>query len=184
MTDLKTLVEGYQHKNYKRVQRNELAYQQTTELITHELTRLVAMYNEQFTENQTARLIRDYIDFNIRRHQKYCIEDAIGSHYIQEGVNVAECISEHVMPLGSVRNMLIQGRLTITQALNTPMCLIKKSSDDKLRNSGLVSTSPDPWYFFQRYSVLNSNFSTYNGQAIVSQDTWSLSDHYTFFGIS
>ena len=184
MTDLKTLVEGYQHKNYKRVQRNELAYQQTTEFATQELTRLVAMYNEQFTENQTARLIRDSIDHWIRRYHGYCIEGAIGSHYTQEGVNVAECVFEHVIPASSVRDMLIQGRLTITQALNTPTCLIKKSSDAKLSNSGLVSTSPDPWYFFQRYSVLNSNFSTYNGHAIVSQDTWSLADHYTFFGIN
>mgnify|MGYP006403198619 FL=1 len=184
MSDLKTLVEGYQHKNYKRVHRNELAYQQTNELATQELTRLVAIYKEQFTENQTARLIRDSIDHWIRRVQKYCIQGAIGSHYIEEGVNVAERVFEHVLPEGVVRNMLIQDRLTINQALNTPTCFIKKSSDIKLSKSGLVSTTPNPWYFFQRYFVLNTNFSTYNGQTIESQDTWSLADHYTFFGIS
>lgn len=182
MTDLKVLVEGYQHKNYTRVKRNEVAYRQTTELTTQELTRLVDMYNEQFSEDQTARLIRDSIDHWIRRYHDYCIEGAIGSHYVEEGVNVTECVFEHVIPASAVRNMLLQQRLTIVQALNTPTCLIKKSSDRTLSSSGLVSTNPDPWNFFQRYKVLTSNFSTYNGHTVTG--TWTLSDHYNFFGIN
>lgn len=183
MADLKTLVEGYQNKNYKRVQRNTDSYRQTLAFTISELERLVPMYNEQFAENQTARLIRDSIDHHIRRYHGYAIEGAIGSHYREVGVDDQQSVFEHVIPASSVRDMLIQGRLTINQALNTPTCLIKKTSDDMLRHSGLSSTSPSNWFFFRRYSVLNSTFETYNGQAISDINSMTLEDHFKLFGI-
>jgi hypothetical protein len=79
--------------------------------------------------------------------------------------------------------MLIEGRLTVRQALNTPTCLIKKSSDKILAKSGLVSTSPDNYFFFKRYSGLNSEFITYNGETVDKLDSWSLEDHYRLFNI-
>lgn len=183
MSDLKILVEGYQNKNYKRVQRNPTSYGQTLAFTVSELTRLVAMYQEQFEENQTARLIRDSIDHHIRRYHGYSIEGAIGSHYREIGVDIKECVFEHVIPASSVRDMLIQGRLSIIQALNTPICLIKKASDTTLRESGLSSTSPSNWYFFRRYEVLQSKFETYNGQSITDLHSMTLEDHFKLFGV-
>jgi hypothetical protein len=183
MSDLKLLVEGYQNKNYKRVQRNNDSYSQTLAFTVAELERLVSKYNEQFEENQTARLIRDSIDHHIRRYHGYCIEGAIGSHYREIGVDIKECVFEHVIPASSVRDMLIQGRLSIIQALNTPTCLIKKNSDVTLRESGLSSTSPSNWYFFRRYEVLQSKFETYNGQPITDMHSMTLEDHFKLFGV-
>jgi hypothetical protein len=183
MQQLQTLVEGYRQKTYRRVQRNDLSYQQTWDYISAELEHKVALYREQFEENQTARLIRDSIDHLIRRYHGYCIEGSIGSHYREQGVVHKDCVFEHVIPASSVRDMLIEGRLTVRQALNTPTCLIKKSSDKILSKSGLVSTSPDNYFFFKRYSVLNSEFITYNGETVDNLDSWSLEDHYRLFNI-
>jgi hypothetical protein len=184
MQNLQTLVEGYQQTTYRRVQRNDLAYQQTWDYISSELDRKVKLYREQFEQNQTARLIRDDIDKAIRRYQDYCIEGSIGSHYQEQGVVHNNSIFEHVIPVSSLRDMLIEGRLTVRQALNAPTCLIKKSSDDLLRKSGLVSTSPNNYFFFKRYSVLNSQFVAYNGETVDNLDTWSLEDHYRLFNIT
>lgn len=183
MSNLKTLVEGYQHKNYKRVQRNDESYSQTLAFTVAELERLVSMYNEQFEENQTSRLIRDSIDHHIRRYHGYSIEGAIGSHYREIGVDIKQCVFEHVIPASSVRDMLIQGRLSIVQALNTPTCLIRKASDNILRESGLSSTSPSNWYFFRRYEGLQSKFETYNGQPIADLHNITLEDHFKLFGV-
>lgn len=181
MEQLKLLVEGYRQKNYHRVHRNDESYRQTLELTVQELERLVKMYKEHFAEDQTARLIRDCIDHWIRRYHDYCVRGSIGSHYREVGVVQGESVFEHVIPASSVRDMLIEGRLSITQALNTPTCLVKKSSDDNLRANGLSSTSPNNWNFFKRYSVLGSHFTTYNGKDI--PDQWSLEDHFKLFDI-
>ena len=182
-TEMQALVEGYQKRNYTKVKRDDDAYQETLDLTVSELQRLLDMYRMQFTENQTARLIRDSIDHWIRRYHDYCIQGRIGSHYREVGVDEKDSIFEHVIPASSVRDMLIEGRLTINQALNTPTCLIKKSSDKTLSSNGLVSTSPNNWFFFRRYSVLNSSFETYNGCPIVDINQHSLADHFKMFGI-
>ncbi len=182
-TEMQTLVEGYQKRNYSKVKRGDDAYQETLDLTTSELKRLLDMYSMQFSENQTARLIRDSIDHWIRRYHDYCIQGRIGSHYREVGVDEKDSIFEHVIPASSVRDMLIEGRLSIVQALNTPTCLIKKSSDKVLSASGLGSTSPNNWFFFQRYSVLNSSFETYNGCPVININQHSLADHYQLFGI-
>lgn len=182
MKQLKILVEGYKNKNYQRVRRGDESYRQTYDLTKQELERLVKMYQEHFSEDQTARLLRDSIDHWIRRYHDYCVRGSIGSHYREVGVVQGASVFEHVIPASSVRDMLIEGRLTIDQALNAPTCLIKKDSDDQLRKNGLSSTSPDNWNFFKRYSVLGSHFTTYNGKDI--PDQWSLEDHFKMFNIN
>jgi len=182
MSNLKTLVEGYRKPNRNGgVKRNELAYKQCFDFTSAELSRLVAMYQGTLEEDMTARLIRDSIDHHIRRYHGYAIDGRIGSHYREAGVVKEDSIFEHVIPASSVRDMLIEGRLTINQALNTPTCLIKKSSDKILSDNGLVKSSPDNWKFFRRYSVLNSTFSTFNGQEVTGD--WTLEEHFKFFGI-
>jgi hypothetical protein len=183
MSTLKQLVESFRKRTYKRVQRNEQSYKQTYDFTVGELERLLEMYKACIEENQEARLIRDSMDHHIRRYHGYSIEGNFGGHYRQFGVDEKNCVFEHIIPATNVLAMLIEGRLTVNQALNTPTCLITKADDVILRESGMGSSSPDNWYFFKRYKVLNSKFRTYNGIAIEDLDTFTLEDHFKLFGI-
>lgn len=183
MSKLKELIEGFRKEAYKRVQRNEYSYKQTDDFTTSELERLLDMYLAKIDEDQEARLIRDAMEHHIRRYHDYSIKGKIGAHYRQVGVDESNCIFEHVMPVNTIVAMLIESCLTINQALNTPTCLINKEDDVVLRESGRNASSPCPYNFFRRYSVLNSKFKTYNGQAIANPDTFTLDDHFTLFGI-
>jgi hypothetical protein len=183
MSTLKQLIESFRKRTYKRVQRSEQSYKQTYDFTTGELERLLDMYRACIEENQQARLIRDSMDHHIRRYHDYSIQGNFGGHYRQFGVDEKNCVFEHIIPATNVLAMLIEGRLTINQALNTPTCLITKTDDVILRESGLGSSSPDNWCFFKRYKVLNSNFRTYNGTIIDNLDTFTLEDHFKLFGV-
>ena len=184
MSTLQELVESFKEKGYKRVQRNADAYQLCEDFTTSELERYLDMYrNTVFADDMRARLIRDAIDHHLRRYHKYAIQGNIGSHYREAGVVDSDSTFEHVLPASSVRDMLIGGALTIKQALNAPTCLVKRSSDKILTGNGLVSSSPDNWFFFRRYEVLQSQFNSYNGQAITDMANWTLKDHFDLFGI-
>lgn len=182
MSNLKTLVESFVKHNYRKVQRNTKSYQQTDDITVSEIERLVDMYKTCLEEDQTARLIRDSIDHWLRRYHDYSIRGDIGAHYRQIGIVHGETVFEHVIPANEIRDMLIEGKLTVNQALNAPTCLISKVDDVILRKSGLSASSPSRWFFFRRYQVLNSTFNTYNGQNI-DLDTWTLEDHYRLFNI-
>lgn len=182
MKNLQKLVEGFTPVTYSRVTRGGTAYKETYELTVSELNRLVAEYKKLQQVGQTARLLRDSIDHWIRRYHGYAIEGSIGSHYIEVGVDKANCVFEHVIPAAKVRDMLLQGVLTVKQALNTPTCLISKRNDDILREEGHVSSSPDYWCFFKRYEVFDdAEFVTYNGEVVKDLSKWTLEDHYKFF---
>jgi hypothetical protein len=184
MSKLQTLIEGYKKRSRNRgVKRNDESYKQCLEFTKSELERLLKMYKGMLEEDMTARLIRDSIDHHIRRYHEYAVQGKIGSHYREVGVIESQSIFEHVIPASSVRDMLIEGRLTINQALNTPTCLIKKSQDTELRKNGLSNTSPNNWYFFQRYRVLNSQFTTNIGTLITDLEAWSLKDHNDYFQV-
>lgn len=184
MSELKELVEGYKKLSRNGgVKRNDTAYKQCLEFSSQELARLVEMYNSVLEEDMTARLIRDSIDHHIRRYHGYAIDGKFGSHYREVGVSNSDCIFEHVIPASSVRDMLIEGRLSINQALNTPTCLIKKSSDKKLSENGLVKYSPNNWKFFSRYAIIDSKFVTFNDQVIPNINEWTLEDHFKFFNV-
>jgi len=182
MTSFQTLVESYVNKTYKKVQRSDCTYKDTMQFCSSELQRLLSMYKDYVDEDQTARLTRDSIEHHIRRYHDYSIRGDIGAHYRQTGIAKGDTVFEHVIPVKEIICMLLNGQLTIQQALHAPTCLIKKSDDVELRNRGLGASSPGRWYFFQRYKVLNSVFTTYNGQSIDLKN-WTLADHYKFFNI-
>lgn len=184
MSNLQKLVESFSPVTYSRVQRGDKSYKETYELTVSELERLVKMYKEIRSVGQTARLIRDSIDHWIRRYHGYAIEGSIGSHYTEVGVDKANCVFEHVIPAAKVRDMLLQGILTVKQALNTPTCLISKRNDEILREEGHVSSSPDYWNFFKRYEMFDeAKFVTYNGEEITDPSSWTLGDHFEKFGV-
>ena len=189
MSNLKTLVEAWQPKQKKSVKRNDTAYQQCLETTTAELERLLEQYRTTvFEEDMRARLLRDSIDHHVRRYHKYAIQGSIKSHYNQKGVSMAseDCIFEHVIPAGQVRDMLIDGALTINQALNVPTCRVSRDNNKRLNDLGLHDHNSTPFYPFRRYKAAmgDSTFETYNGQVTIDLESWSLEDHYKQFNIT
>lgn len=183
MSIFKDLIEAYLPFKRKSVVRNQQAYDETEILVTRKIESALNEIWDIFEDNQTHRLLRDEIEFWIRRYQDYCIKGKITAHYFEIGVPVDECMFEHVLPVNEIREMLIDRRLTIIQAINSPVCMLRKINDDKLTESGHVKTTPSRYYFFKRYGLLNADFKTYNGQKITDLNTWSLEDHYKYFGI-
>lgn len=170
------------------VKRNDRAYEQALSTTTEELERLLEIYRDTvFNEDMRARLLRDSIDHHIRRYHKYAIQGRIKSHYHQCGVSLSasDTIFEHVIPAGVIRDKLIQGHLTINQALNVPTCRVARSTDKALRDRGLHDSTPNGWQFFRRYSLAVSDIEieTYNGQKVKDLESWTLQDHFNFFGI-
>lgn len=184
---LKEAVEGFEEINYRQVmvERNEDAYRITEEFICGEVSRLVEMYRNLTVLDQRARLIRDGIDLYLRRGHGYCIEGSIGSHYREVGVDVGNCIFEHMIPQSRIRDLLIQDRISIKQAMNPPTCLISKEHDVMLSKSGFNNKTPSYWNFFDRYTkVFSAQYETFNGQEIADPHNWTLAKHYEFFGVN
>ena len=183
---LKEAVEEFEEINYRQVmvERNDESYRITEEFIRSEVKRYVDMYRGLTTLDQRARLIRDMIDLLLRRGHGYCIEGNIGAHYRQVGVDTNFCIFEHMIPQSRIRDLLIQDRISIKQAMNPPTCLISKENDSLLNKSGFNNKTPSYWHFFDRYTgVFTAQYETFNGQAITDPHNWTLGEHYKFFGI-
>lgn len=186
-----TLQEGMQDLRQRRkanVKRNDKAYEQALSTTVEELERLLDLYrNTVFEEDMRARLLRDSIDHHIRRYHGYAVQGKIKSHYHQKNVSLAakDTIFEHVIPAATVRDKLIEGVLTINQALNVPTCRVARTTDDALRRKGLHDNTPDGWFFFKRYklAVDDIEIESYNGKLIADLDTWTLQDHFDLFGI-
>ena len=183
---LKEAVEGFQEVNYRQVSvdRNQESYDITDEFIETEVTRLLEMYRGLTKLDQRARLIRDGIDLYLRRGHGYSIEGSIGSHYRQVGVDLNDCIFEHMIPQSRIRDLLIQDRIGIRQATNPPTCLISKENDALLSKSGFNNKTPSYWNFFDRYTkTFDAEYETFNGQVITDPHEWTLWEHYKFFNI-
>jgi hypothetical protein len=183
---LQESVEGFQEINYRQVmvERNTDSYRITEEFIRAEVERLVDMYRSLTVLDQRARLIRDGIDLYLRRGHGYNIEGSIGSHYRQIGVDVNDCIFEHMIPQSRIRDLLIQDRISIRLAMNPPTCLISKENDSMLSKSGFNNKTPSYWNFFDRYTgVFQAQYETFNGQSIPDPHEWTLGQHCKFFNI-
>lgn len=175
------LIESFTDFEPARVSRNGQSYKETEQFINQELVRYLAMYGKITRMNQTARLIRDQIDNLIRRYHDYVIQGRYQAHYRERGIITKEGnVFEHVIPAKTVRNLLIGQRITITQALNSPTCLISVSSDRILRENKLSKKTPNPWMFWSRYKILGIDIETYDGTKI-DQSTWNLQTHWDYF---
>jgi len=181
MSKLKTLVESYQPTVYKRVKRSEQTHLESAQLANKEIVRLLSLYEHQQTL-QEKRLVRDAVDHWLRRYHGYVVEGGIGSHYVEVGVDLKCCIFEHIIPARDALDMLLQGTMTVSQAMNIPTCLISKHNDQILQKSGRAKSSPDYWLFFKRYDVMESQFLTHHGQ-LIDCESWTLADHYKLFNI-
>jgi hypothetical protein len=179
----------FQHINHGRVTRDDNSYRATHALANEELERLLGMYrlhagNQQPRGGmQHRRLLRDNMDFWLRRYQGYVISGQIGAHYRQKNLNENEVgIFEHVIPLKVIRDMLIAGVLTVGEALNAPTCRISQLNDNLLRENGLVNFTPDPWLFFTRYDIMAPIVIETHDTEQIAHPTWTLENHYVRFG--
>ena len=183
-TEQRKLMENFKDIEPARVERNGQAYVETDEFIRPEIERYIKMYNELEQVSQRGRLIRDQIDGLIRRYHDYVIAGKIVAHYRQVGCREKKGnVFEHVIPARSIRNMLIQDKITLNQALNAPTCIITSKANKTLTKAKRTKSTPNAWLFWQRYDLLDIKIETYDGTA-VDQTTWDFEKHCDYFKIS
>ena len=181
---MKTLMErvsGFSQKKPAPVKRNGHSYDATYRFCSRGLKVLVRAYRLLPAEDQTARLIRDVMDFLLRRYHGYAIKENIGAHYTKAGLaHGAKTDFEHVIPAAVARDLLLVGRLTVDEALNIPTCRLSAHNHKKLNSTRLGSTTPDIYWFWKRYQDLGISLETHDGTA-VDPEVWNLDSHYQFF---
>lgn len=169
-----------------QVKRNELAHQERLSYAIERLTECIPLHTGW--SGQRNRAIRDEMDHHIHRYQNYVIQGTIKSHYHEKNISLEskDCTFEHVIPRGQIRDLLLLGQVTIVQALNIPTCRISRHNDALLRRARLVKINHNPYLFFHRYLTAMSSslpeIETYDGKSI-DLNTWTLEDHYNYFGI-
>jgi hypothetical protein len=181
---MKTLMErvgGFAQKKPTPVKRGGASYDATYNFCKSEIERLVLMYQALTVEDQTARLIRDMIDVLLRRYHGYSIKENFGAHYRERGLPPGVKVEfEHVIPAAVARDLLLVGRLTVDEALNIPTCRLSAANHRKLNSTRLGSTTPDIYWFWQRYQALGISVETHDGTP-VDMSTWSLENHYQYY---
>jgi len=183
---MKTLMErvsGFAQIKPTPVKRGGASYDSTYRFCQRGLKLCIWMYRRLKVEDQTARLIRDVMDFLLRRYHGYAIKENIGAHYYEKGLpRGAKTEFEHVIPAAVARDLLLYNRITIDEALNIPTCRLSAKLHKKLNSTKLGSTTPDIYWFWQRYQSLGIQVETHDG-VDVDTVTWNLDKHYQHFGI-
>jgi len=166
---------------YTKTKRSTESYAATAVYVTENLERLVNLYRTTKNDEQTYRLIRDDIDNALRRYHQYCIKENFGAHYIEHGLE-GNGIFEHMVPASRIRDLLIAKIITPYQACNMPTCRLSKERDNKLREAGWASKTPDIYNFWKRYEYsfdCVDLFVTHDGVQVNTRMT--LDDHFGRF---
>lgn len=176
-------VQGFVHPDYGRVVRDGQAYVATDRFVRRGLKICLTLYRRLERLDQTARLLRDAIDFLLRRYHGYAIKERIKAHYRDVSLKPTDKTDfEHVIPAALLAALLIQNKISIDLAMNPPTCLLKKKHHGLLKKQGLGNKTPDIWWFWQRYEMLGIKLETHHGDA-VDPKTWNLGTHCTYFNI-
>ena len=129
MPSLLESVTNFQEVKYKKIQRSPETYQAVKEWAIDEITRNVQSYHTYSGKLEyKKRLFRDGIDFPLRRYHEYCLQQKDGAHYIQNGLE-EKGVFEHMVPLSTIRDMILAGAITPIQGCNMPTCQISKAND-------------------------------------------------------
>ena len=180
---LEEKVKGFVHPDYGRVVRDGAAYVATERFVRRGLKLCLMLYSKIERLDQTARLIRDAIDFLLRRYHGYSVQGRIKAHYRDRSIKANDKVDfEHVIPASVLTALLLQGRISVDLAMNPPTCLVKKRDHRTLQKQGYGNRTPDVWSFWRRYDMLGIELETHNGVA-VDPKTWNLGTHVTFFKI-
>jgi hypothetical protein len=184
MVSLKENLNGFVQTNPTNVKRSGESYAQTHAFMSRVLRISVTVYRKLVRHDMTARLLRDVMDWALRRYHGYCIEENFGAHYREVGIKKKRGnIFEHAFPARLARDLMIHDKITIEQAMNIPTCLLSKKHDVIL-NKKFSKTTPDLYFFFKRYAeaIPDVKIETHRGDPI-NLETWSLQDHYNYFNI-
>ena len=183
---MKTLMERvnrFAQKKPTPVKRGGASYAATYNWACRELAAAIAEYQAHGAEDQTARLVRDKIDFVLRRYHGYAIKENLGAHYFEKNLpHGTKTEFEHVIPAAVARDLLLFDRLTIDEALNIPTCRLSATKHKQLNSTQLGSTTPDIYWFWQRYQQLGIQLETHDG-TLVDTVTWNLDSHYNHFKV-
>ena len=179
---LKESLEQFTAPVYGKTKRTVETYQTVASYCTRNLTRLTSEYNAIQNDQQLMRETRNDIDTYLRRYHEYCIKqrDGMLAHYHEIGADV-ECDFEHLIPASRIRDLLLNGTITVQQALNAPTVKLSRDKHAELKDAGWASATPDMWLPFRRYSqVFNATFETHDGVS-VDPTTWTLECHFDYF---
>jgi hypothetical protein len=166
------------------VKRSGQTYDQTYRFVHRALKICLFVYRRLTVADQTARLVRDTMDFLLRRYHGYCIKEHIGAHYREVGIRAGDKTDfEHVIPANLARDMLIHDCITIDEALNIPTCVLRRKHHKQLHEDSLGATTPDIAYFWRRYDGLKIQVETHDGTKI-DMAVWTLENHYKYFNIA
>ena len=178
---LKENLDKFVQPVYSKAKRGAETYSATANYVYDKLKIAVKEYHNSEDDVQTRRLIRDTIDFHLRRYHGYCIKENIGSHYRQVGIE-GKAVFEHMIPNAVIRDLLLAGVLTPEQACNPPTCTLSVDNDKLLRQAGWASKTPDVYNFWERYKYCFETqglFETYTGTVVDTNMT--LEDHFNRF---
>ena len=178
---LREALENFTAPVYTKTKRSTESYAATAAYVTANLKRLVELYRGTKNDEQTYRLIHDDIDNALRRYHQYCIKENFGAHYIERGLE-GNGIFEHMVPASRIRDLLLAEVITPVQACNMPTCRLSKERDDKLREAGWASKTPDIYNFWKRYEYsfdIVDVFTTWDDQLVNTNMT--LDDHFNMF---
>lgn len=180
---LESNVKGFVHPDYGRVVRDGQAYVASEIFTRRGLKLCLTIYRKLERLDQLARLLRDAIDFLLRRYHGYAIKERIKAHYRDSSLTPTDKTDfEHVIPVAIVVALLIQGKIDIDLAMNPPTCLLKKKHHALLKKQGLSNKTPDIWNFWQRYEMLGIKIETHTGDS-VDMKAWNLGTHVTYFKV-
>lgn len=184
--DLQTLqenVQGFAHPEYGRVQRDGAAFVATERFVRRGLTICLTVYRRLQRLDQTAALLRYFMDHLLRKYHDYAIKDQFRAHYRDADLSVTDKTDfEHVIPVAVLMALLIHNKITVELAMNPPTCLIKKRHHKLLKSQGLDNKTPDTWWFWKRYARLGIRLETHTGDP-VDPAVWNLGTHVTHFSI-
>jgi hypothetical protein len=175
------ILADWKPKKYTRVRRSRASVQVTEEFVSGRLLEFCQSYSSVQHE-QGKRLVRDVMDFLLRRFHQYAVQQEIGSHYLQQGVRKG--IFEHLIPASVLRDLVLDGAITIQAAMHAPTVLLSKENDARLSAAGLTSKTKTPLYPFRRYieAGVEGVFTTHRGDIVTNLQDWSLDDHYRLIG--
>lgn len=169
--NLQERLNGYvDSANPPKAKRNKEDYAVTQNFVERRVTAALENYwDSAVTNKQEKRLIRDEIDRHLRRYHGYCIEERWGAHYFEKGLGKKDGVFEHLIPLKTVRDLLLARRITVWEACNMPTCRVCKTSDLALRQNKMVSITPNIYNFWLRYEQcfpVTGNFVSHDGKEV------------------
>jgi hypothetical protein len=179
---LKESLDQFTAPVYGKTKRSADTYRTVAAYCTKNINRLVEEYRAVENDQQLLREIRNDIDYYLRRYHEYCIKqrDGMQAHYHEIGAD-EDTDFEHLIPASRIRDLLLNGTITVQQALNAPTVKLSRDKHAELKDAGWASATPDMWLPFRRYSqVFAATFETHDGVS-VDPTTWTLERHFDYF---